>query len=56
MEPERKFVASAMLKDIRCAGTSKFAGLETAPDYRRAKVFTELFPDIQVSTTDEWMG
>lgn len=60
MDTERKFVASSMNAGIRCAGTAEFAGLDAAPDYRRARVFktlaARLFPDIKTDDAEEWMG
>ena len=60
MDTEGKFVASSMLTGVRCAGTAEFAGLDAAPDYRRAKVFMKLakklFPAINASDAIEWMG
>lgn len=60
MDTDRKFVASSMAAGVRCAGTAEFAGLDTAPNYQRARVFKtlakELFPDIKTDDTVEWMG
>lgn len=60
MDTEHKFVASSMRAGVRCAGTAEFAGLDAPPDYRRAQVFkrlaTKLFPDVNTTDTDEWMG
>ena len=60
MDTKGKFVVSTMMAGIRCAGTAEFAGLDTPPDYRRAKVFKRLvkrlIPDINVEDTEEWMG
>ncbi len=60
METERKFVASSMSAGVRCAGTAEFAGIDAAPDYRRAKVFQTLarrmFPGINAEDAEEWMG
>ena len=60
MDAGKKFVASSMDAGIRCAGTAEFAGLHAPPDYRRARIFkkhaAELFPDIDTSQTEEWMG
>jgi len=60
MNVEAKFVASSMNAGVRCAGTAEFAGVDAAPDYRRARVFAkmakEMFPDLNVSDTEEWMG
>ncbi len=60
MDTEGKFVTSSMLAGVRSAGTAEFSGLDTPPDYRRAKVFKRLtkrlFPDINVEDAEEWMG
>jgi D-amino-acid dehydrogenase len=60
MDTEAKFVVSSMLAGVRCAGTAEFAGIDAAPDYRRARVFKRLakrlFPDINVDDPEEWMG
>jgi len=60
MDTEGKFVVSSMLTGVRCAGTAEFAGLDTPPDYRRAKVFKRLakrlFPEINTEDSIEWMG
>ena len=60
MNAESKFVVSSMNAGVRLAGTAEFAGLEAAPDYRRARVFKRLakrmFPDINTEDTIEWMG
>ncbi len=60
MDTEGKFVASFMNAGVRCAGTAEFAGLDAAPDYRRAQVFSRLtkrlFPDINTDDAVEWMG
>ncbi|MEC7396130.1 MAG: FAD-binding oxidoreductase, partial [Pseudomonadota bacterium] len=60
MNVEAKFVASSMNAGVRCAGTAEFAGVDAAPDYRRARVFAklakEMFPDLNVDDTEEWMG
>ncbi len=60
METHRLFVCSSMENGIRSAGTSEFAGLDTAPNYKRArslKAFTKaLIPDINTDDTEEWMG
>ena len=55
-----KFVISSMNRGVRCAGTAEFAGVDAKPDYRRARVFArkakEMFPDLNVKDTEEWMG
>ena len=60
MNVDGKFVISSMLKGVRCAGTAEFAGIDAAPDYRRARVFQKLakdmFPDLNVDDVQEWMG
>jgi D-amino-acid dehydrogenase len=60
MDTESKFVASSMLAGVRCAGTAEFAGLDAAPNYRRAEIFKglakRLFPDINTDDPVEWMG
>jgi len=60
MDTAGKFVASSMLAGVRCAGTAEFAGLDTPPDYRRAKAFKRLgkrlFPELNVDDAEEWMG
>ncbi|MCB1739837.1 MAG: FAD-dependent oxidoreductase [Gammaproteobacteria bacterium] len=60
MNVDGKFVVSSMNAGVRCAGTAEFAGLDAAPDYRRAEVFKRLvkqmFPDINTERTEPWMG
>ena len=60
MEVESKFVASTMETGLRSAGTAEFAGLEAAPDYRRARLFERLtrrmLPGLNTEDTEEWMG
>ena len=60
MNVDAKFVISSMLAGVRCAGTAEFAGVDAAPDYRRARVFKKLakdmFPDLNVDDVQEWMG
>jgi len=60
MDTHAKFVASSMAAGVRCAGTAEFAGLDTPPNYRRAKALVanakRLFPDINTEDTVEWMG
>ena len=60
MNVDAKFVISSMLAGVRCAGTAEFAGVDAAPDYRRARVFKKLakdmFPDLNVNDVQEWMG
>lgn len=60
MDTERKFVASSMNAGVRCAGTAEFAGLDAAPDMRRADIFKRLskalFPDINTDECEAWSG
>ena len=60
MNVDAKFVISSMSAGVRCAGTAEFAGVDAAPDYRRARVFRKLakdmFPDLNVDDVQEWMG
>jgi D-amino-acid dehydrogenase len=64
MDAEGKFVATPMENGIRFAGTVELAGLEAAPNWRRAKILLEqgrrLFPGLKESYPDDrismWMG
>ena len=64
MDAEGKFVCTPMDGGLRLAGTVEFAGLEAAPDMRRAKnlltLGQRLFPGLAASYPDErlstWMG
>jgi len=60
MDVEAKFVASSMATGLRSAGTAEFAGLDVAPDYRRAQIFKRLskrmIPALNTDQTSEWMG
>jgi D-amino-acid dehydrogenase len=55
-----KVALSSMEMGLRCAGTAEFAGIEAAPDYRRARVFKSLarrlLPGLNPEPTTEWMG
>ncbi len=59
-----KFVATPMEHGLRLAGTVEFAGLQAAPDWRRADrlqiLGRRLFPDLQASYPEarlsRWMG
>lgn len=54
------FIATPMEQGLRLAGTSEFAGLDAAPDYRRAEVLRgqihDLFPDARTDDYSCWMG
>jgi D-amino-acid dehydrogenase len=60
MAVDAMFVASSMEMGLRSAGTAEFAGLDAAPDYRRARVFKRLtkrlVPDLNTENGEEWMG
>jgi len=60
MDADRKFVTSSMEMGIRSAGTAEFGGLESTPNYRRAKMFTklakDLLPNLNTEATEEWSG
>ena len=60
MEVDAKFVASSMEMGLRAAGTAEFAGLEAAPNYRRARIFERLakrmLPGLNTEEAEEWMG
>lgn len=55
-----KFLATPMEEGLRLAGTSEFAGLDAAPDFRRAEALRrqarELFADVRIDDYSEWMG
>ena len=60
MESERKFVATPMEMGLRFAGTVELAGVDAAPDYRRAEAILEgaarMFPGLRTSPHTRWMG
>lgn len=60
LDADNKFVTSSMEMGVRSAGTAEFAGIDAAPDYRRAQVFVghskSLLPALNTEGTVEWMG
>jgi D-amino-acid dehydrogenase len=60
LDADNKFVASSMEMGVRSAGTAEFAGIDAAPNYRRAQVFAKhtksLLPELNADDTIEWMG
>lgn len=58
--PARAFMVTPTAGGIRVGGTVEMAGLDAAPDYRRAKVLVkrakEALPDLKAEQTSEWMG
>ena len=59
-EAGRMLISTTMEPGLRVAGTAEFAGIEAAPDWRRARVLgrmvKELFPRLDTSRPSEWMG
>ncbi len=63
-DSEGKFVATPMAGGLRLAGTVELAGLQAAPDWRRARVFlkqaSKLYPGLADSYHEDrftlWMG
>ena len=57
---ERKFIATPMDEGVRFAGTVEIAGLNAAPDYRRADVLLkqgkDMFPGLKGGEVTRWMG
>ncbi len=58
--PARAFMVTPTAGGIRVGGTVEMAGLDAAPDYRRAKVTVkrarEALPNLQCQDFTEWMG
>jgi D-amino-acid dehydrogenase len=57
---DHNFYATPMETGLRFAGTAEFAGVDAAPDYRRAKVLLHhakaMFPGLDAGGASEWMG
>ncbi|MDP6191156.1 MAG: FAD-dependent oxidoreductase, partial [Gammaproteobacteria bacterium] len=60
MDSQYKFVTSSMEGGVRSAGAAEYAGLDAAPDYRRAEIFkalaSGLFPNLNTDSSEAWMG
>jgi D-amino-acid dehydrogenase len=60
MWPARAFMVTPTAGGIRVGGTVEMAGLDAAPDYRRAKILIkyarEALPALKVEDATEWMG
>lgn len=58
--PAKAFMVTPTAGGIRVGGTVEMAGLEAAPDYRRAKVLVrhaqQALPGLQSEKISEWMG
>lgn len=57
---ERKFIATPMERGLRIAGTVEVAGLDAAPDWRRADSLLrqgrDMFRDLSHGEVTRWMG
>ncbi|MDO9502862.1 FAD-binding oxidoreductase [Falsiroseomonas sp.] len=60
MAVEHNLMVNPMQMGLRLAGSVEFAGLDAAPDFRRAAMLLargkEMFPHLDTSSTSEWMG
>ena len=58
--PAKAFMVSPTAGGIRVGGTVEMAGIDAAPDYRRAKITLkrarEALPNLQTEDATEWMG
>ena len=58
--PEGGFFVTPMEMGLRIAGTVEFAGLDAAPDYRRASAMLprarRVFPGLRAEGASQWMG
>lgn len=58
--PSRAFMVTPTAGGIRVGGTVEMAGLDAAPDYRRARITVkrarEALPNLRVEDATEWMG
>ncbi|MBI3376643.1 MAG: FAD-dependent oxidoreductase [Betaproteobacteria bacterium] len=56
----RRVFATPMEMGLRVAGTVEIAGLEAAPNWRRAEILLglakEMYPDLDTSESTHWMG
>lgn len=56
----RSVFVNPMRPGLRIAGTVELAGLDAAPDYRRAdrlgEIAAEMFPDLDAARPSRWMG
>ncbi|MGK7864169.1 NAD(P)/FAD-dependent oxidoreductase [Falsiroseomonas sp. E2-1-a4] len=60
MAVEHNLMVNPMQMGLRLAGSVEFAGLNAAPDFRRAAMLLargkEMFPHLDTSSTSKWMG
>lgn len=60
MDTDHLFVASSMEGGVRLAGTAEYAGLHSAPNYKRAQIMSKLgksmMPDLNTAQATDWMG
>jgi D-amino-acid dehydrogenase len=60
MSASRHVLLTPMQDGLRVSGTAEFAGLDTRPDYRRAKSLMQnaryYMPDLGGEEITEWMG
>ncbi len=60
MDGDRKFVTSSMEMGVRSAGTAEFSGLNSKPNFNRARIFErltkELLPNLNACDLREWSG
>ena len=58
--PARAFMVTPTAGGIRVGGTVEMAGLDAAPNYKRARILVRhaevALPGLQTSQTSEWMG
>jgi D-amino-acid dehydrogenase len=57
---DAKFVAAPMNMGLRLAGTAEFAGIDAAPNWRRAKLLEDqarrMFPGVRMEKVTRWAG
>jgi len=60
MQVKEYIVMTPMRDGLRVAGTAEFARIDTAPDYRRAKILLQhaqrFLPGLKGESVTEWMG
>ncbi len=58
--PAKAFMVTPTAGGIRIGGTVEMAGLDAAPNYKRAQILVkkakEALPGLEVNSTTEWMG